>query len=64
MAEPIECLESCQTSKIEYFVTIVLREKCLYSELSWSECRKKWSRKTPNTDTFDIVKAKSFILHD
>ena len=64
MAEPIECLESYQTSKIEYFVKILLREKCLYSELSSTECRKIWSRKTPNTDTFHIVTAKSFILHD
>ena len=33
-----------------------LREKCPYSELFWSECGKKRTRKTTNTDTFYAVK--------
>ena len=34
---------------------ITLREKCLYSEFFWSECRKMRTRKTPKMDIFHPV---------
>ena len=38
------------------------REKCLYSELFWSECGKMRSRISPNTDTFYAVTRKVWYL--
>ena len=37
------------------FWSIALRIKYPYSEFFWSEFRKIWTRKTPNTDTFHTV---------
>ena len=34
---------------------MLLREKCPYSELLWSECGKMWTSITPNMDTFYAV---------
>ena len=44
------------------FPCSTLCENCPHAELFWSECRKIWTRITPNKDTFYAVAAFEFSL--
>ena len=44
--------------------TEALRQKCAYSEFFWSKCGKIRTRKTTNTDTFEICSQKIHIITD